>query len=635
MVNGVAEDTIRNIENVTGGSRADTLTGDALANRLAGGADNDVLNGGLGADVLDGGAGVDTADYSDKTASVSVTLNGAENAIVTVGGVAEDTIRNIERVTGGAGNDTLTGDALANMLAGGAGDDVLKGGLGADVLDGGTGADTADYSDKTASVSVTLSGLTNAAVRIDGIVEDTIRNIENVIGGSGNDTLTGDARDNVFRGGLGADVLNGGAGVDTADYSDKKASVSVTLNGATDSIVMVNGVAEDTIRNIENVTGGSRADTLSGDALANMLAGGADNDVLTGGLGADVLDGGAGVDTADYSDKTASVSVTLNGAENAIVTVGGVAEDTIRNIERVTGGAGNDTLTGDALANMLAGGAGDDVLKGGLGADVLDGGTGADTADYSDKTASVSVTLSGPTNAAVRIDGIVEDTIRNIENVTGGSGNDTLTGDVRDNVLRGGLGDDVLNGGAGVDTADYSDKTLSVSVTLNGATNASVSVNGVVEDTIRNIENVTGGSGADTLTGDALANVLVGGGGDDVLVGGLGNDILTGGAGKDQFLFNFSPNPSSNLDSITDFNVVDDTIVLENGVFQAFATAGAIASSAFHIGAAASGINHRLVYDSTTGDLFYDDNGSASGGALQIAKMSAGLSLTHNDFLIV
>ena len=69
--------------------------------------------------------------------------------------------------------------------------------------------------------------------------------------------------------------------------------------------------------------------------------------------GNDVLDGGAGIDTADYSDKTASVAVTLNGATDATVKVGGVAEDTIRNIENVIGGSGNDTLTGDGLVNNL------------------------------------------------------------------------------------------------------------------------------------------------------------------------------------------------------------------------------------------------------------------------------------------
>ena len=108
--------------------------------------------------MLDGGVGIDTADYGDKTASVEVTLNGGSTANVKVNGVVEDTIRNIENLIGGSGNDTLVGDVLANRLEGGAGNDLLKGGGGADVLDGGVGIDTADYGDKTASVDVTLNG---------------------------------------------------------------------------------------------------------------------------------------------------------------------------------------------------------------------------------------------------------------------------------------------------------------------------------------------------------------------------------------------------------------------------------------------------------------------------------------------
>ena len=245
--------------------------------------------------------------------STAVTLNGATNATVTVGAVADDTLRNIENVMGGSGNDILTGDILANTFSGAAGNDLLKGGAGNDVLDGGTGIDTADFSDKTTAVVVTLNGATNATATVGGVAQDTLRNIENVIGGSGNDTLTGDSLANLFRGGAGNDILNGGTGIDTADFSDKTTAVVVTLNGATNATVTVGGIAEDTLRNIENVTGGSGNDILTGDTLANTLDGGFGNDLLKGGAGNDVLDGGAGRDTADFSGATTAVVVALNG----------------------------------------------------------------------------------------------------------------------------------------------------------------------------------------------------------------------------------------------------------------------------------------------------------------------------------
>ncbi len=261
-MDGVVEDSLRNIENVLGGSGNDILSGDSLVNRLEGGSGNDIIKGGNGKDILDGGTGVDTVDYSDKIVTVTLTLSGAAPSVVKINKSTEDTISNFENAIGGSGNDLLTGDALVNRLEGGAGDDALKGAGGNDVLDGGDGIDTADYSDKTTAVSVTLAGATPVTVMVNGVAEDTISNIESIIGGSGNDTLTGDALANRFLGGAGNDALDGGAGIDTADYSDKTTSVVVTLAGATPVTVTVNGVAEDTIVN-SKTSSADRAGTHS------------------------------------------------------------------------------------------------------------------------------------------------------------------------------------------------------------------------------------------------------------------------------------------------------------------------------------------------------------------------------------
>jgi Ca2+-binding RTX toxin-like protein len=681
-VGGTAEDTVRNIENISGGSGNDQFTGDAAANTFRGGLGADVLDGGDGSDtadygdktaslvvtlnganpatvfvgrnaedtlrnieniiggsgndvlagdgfqnVLDGGAGTDMADYSASARGIAVTLNSANDAKVIVGSTAEDTLRNIENVTGSAFADVITGDALANILLGGSGSDLLKGAGGQDVIDGGAGSDTADFSDKTAAVVLALAGAANAIATVGGLAEDTVRNIESIFGGAGADVLTGDGNSNTLRGGAGADSLDGGAGADTVDYRDKTKSVTVTLDGANPVTVKVGGVIEDTIRNFENISGGSAGDTLTGDGLANVLIGNDGADTLRGGLGKDVLDGGNGVDTADYLEKTDAISVTLNGTASAAVLVGGTAEDTIRGVENILSGSGADTLVGDAASNMF---------RGALGADFIDGGAGVDTADYREKTASVDVTLLGASDSFVFVGGVAEDTIRNIENVFGGKGNDTLTGDDFANTLNGndgkdlltgGGGADILDGGAASDSASYRDKTASVSVTLDGATYTTVTVGGVAEDTIRNVENIWGGTGNDSLSGDANANLLSGGG---------GSDILFGGAGADIFQFDFALG-AGNVDAVLDFTA-GDRLFLSKSIFTTL-SGGTLAATQFYAAAdatAAQNANQKIIYDTTSGALYYDADGSLSGHtAVQFAVLSTHPGLTAGDFVLV
>ena len=477
-------------------------------------------------------------------------------------------------------DNTLVGNVGSNTLKGMGGNDVLRGAdsipIGHDTLDGGPGSDTADLTNFTISQFfhvLQLNGDTpvNApgAFIGAGITEgtQTLISIENLWGSVRAENFVGDDRDNTFRGGGGADILDGGGGVNTADYSDKTAPVSVTLNGSTEVTVLVNGVAEDKIKNFQNVTGGSNSDHLTGDGNDNTLvgnaggdtlkggggrdtlSGGEGNDVLMGGADDDTLDGGNGTDTADYSDMTLAVTVTLQTAQQRAlgtpvdVYVGGVAEDTVINIENVYGGSNDDVLIGNDLVNVLHGNAGDDTLRGGAGVDILVGGIGSDTADYGDQSGSVVVTLSADFNSqrtdhtglptVVHIDEVADDKLYTIENITGGSGADHLTGNNLANtlfgggnsdIIKGGGGSDTLDGGDGTDTVDYSEKTVSVHVTLDGATPTTVTVGGHDEDHISNFENIIGGSAGDVLTGDGGANTIDGRGGADTMVGLGGND---------------------------------------------------------------------------------------------------------------
>src|SRR5205085_1888607 len=159
------------------------------------------------------------------------------------------------------------------------------------------------------------------------------RGIENVIGGGGVDRSAERREGKERRGGGSTDFLNGGLGIDTADYSDKTRGVVVTLNGNALANVTVAGVMEDRIRGIENVIGGGGVDVLTGDQNDNLLRGGGSTDFLNGGLG---------IDTADYSDKTRGVVVTLNSNALAVVAVAGLLEASIRGIENVIGGGGVD-----------------------------------------------------------------------------------------------------------------------------------------------------------------------------------------------------------------------------------------------------------------------------------------------------
>ncbi|MEO7221216.1 MAG: calcium-binding protein [Devosia sp.] len=136
------------------------------------------------------------------------------------------------------------------------------------------------------------------------------------------------------------------------------------------------------------------------------------------------------------------------------------------------------------------------------------------------------------------------------------------------------------------------------------------------------------------LAGDDTVKSL---GGDDTLSGGKGKDALNGGKGKDAFVFD-TKLVASNVDTITGFKVKDDTIWLDKDIFTKLGAIGdTIGDKGFW--ASKSGIAHdkndRLIYETDTGKLVYDDNGNKDGHAVLIALLDKGLHLTEADFLIV
>jgi Ca2+-binding RTX toxin-like protein len=159
-------------------------------------------------------------------------------------------------------------------------------------------------------------------------------------------------------------------------------------------------------------------------------------------------------------------------------------------------------------------------------------------------------------------------------------------------------------------------------------------------------DKLIGNGGGDALSGQGGADNLSGGAGADILSGGTGKDILTGGTGKDEFWFLSSGN--TNGDTIKDFTrSQSDKIGLDNEVFTALGLDGNLASSKFkaasNIGATSGGTgvdsNDRVLYDTDTGKVYYDSNGSGAGGRVWVCTVfDTGThhpTLAAGDFIVI
>jgi Ca2+-binding RTX toxin-like protein len=158
------------------------------------------------------------------------------------------------------------------------------------------------------------------------------------------------------------------------------------------------------------------------------------------------------------------------------------------------------------------------------------------------------------------------------------------------------------------------------------------------------VDNLAGNAGNDLIYGGAGNDKLAGGVGSDKIWGGAGKDTLTGNAGKDFFVFdtfNAKTNKKTNVDTIKDFIVKDDSIYLDNAVFKALGKAGTLTkpakmnANAFWTGTAAHDKDDRIIYDNKKGILYYDADGTGKGAAVQIATLSNKAKLTVKDFFVV
>jgi Ca2+-binding RTX toxin-like protein len=316
-----------------------------------------------------------------------------------------DSVVNCDDINGSSHGDTLTGNGVANWIA--------VGNLN-DTVDGLAGEDTYDAAAAATAVTVDLGAGTSTG----GSGTDTLKHIEDVSGSDLDDSLTGDSGANVIygvdgndtmSGGAGnqdgADSFDGGAGIDTVDYSKNTSSTTVHLaDGVTPCAIFATGALCSTGN---GVSGG--VDLIRNDATENAILG-SGNDTFTGSQfnntvwpngGQNALNGcpalvtvTCGIDTVNYSQGyDAGVTVNLAGGgpsggnADAISgftnAVGTAFADNIIGTDlnignSLKGGKGNDTISGNNGPDFVLGGAGNDAIRGGAGEDTLKGQGGKD-----------------------------------------------------------------------------------------------------------------------------------------------------------------------------------------------------------------------------------------------------------------
>lgn len=625
-----------------GGRGDDTLVGGAGDDLLDGGDGDDMLRGQAGVDVFRGGAGRDTVDYSQE--SPFQLLVNLQTNTASGGTGSGDTFDSIENLIGSDDRiDRFVGTAAANHFWGQGGGDYFNGRGGNDILDGGADGDI-------------------------------------LYGEGGNDRIIG---------GSGQDYLDGGAGTDTVLYTGSSTGVTVDLasgsarGGDADGPAQIVGrgtvIRHDILAGFENVVGSSHDDQLIGDMGDNALTGGAGDDVLRGGGGADRLNGGAGLDTADYADANRGVKIDL-----ALGRTGGDTYISIENVsgsgfaDRLVGNQGSNVLTGQGGSDRLFGGSGNDTLLGdfayegdappqpGLGTgyavlgpdatnnsvatafDISDNFSLTEDPDIFDSTTVLHTTvnatgtgeggyyridLAAGTVITIDIDGIADPNVHdswvrlldsegNIVAENDDGGGDPGSATTRDSstvyvveetgtyyILEGEWSPDAPGSG------------WSESVPEGSAYELNVSVEAPL---------------APARPGSAGADRLLGGDGADLLDGGMAADVLIGGRGADSFRFSTALG-GGNVDSIRDFRVADDTILLDSRIFEGLGGEGALSAAAFHRSPAGTAMDaaDRIIYDTNDGILSYDADGTGQADAIIFARLNNVQGLTSDNFIII
>jgi Ca2+-binding RTX toxin-like protein len=594
---------------------------------------------------------------------------------------------NVEQfnVTGTAFDDDFTVAANDSFDAGGGSGDVLR----LD-LETATTAVTVNLSVATNQVSYnstqvnnfeTIGGMTTGSGD-DSITLGEAASSSNgdVNTGAGTDTLTLDYT-NLNYYGYGYGIYNDVDGIYNSYFGTRWIGYSgieklnITGTAFADSLVGFN--------NNDTLSGRDGDDTLEGNDGNDLLKGDGGNDLINGGIGNDSLDGGIGNDS--MSGGTGDDTYIVSNSGDVLTEEASGGTDTVQSSVTYTLAANLENLTltgttaingtGNTLNNILTGNTANNTLNGGVGSDTLIGGNGNDTYVIDNVGDVVTETASGGTDT-VRV-AMNYTLAANLENLiltgntaingTGNTLNNILTGNTANNTLSGGVGSDTLIGGNGDDTYVVDNVSDVVTEVASGGTDLiQSSVSYTLPTEVENLTltgtavvNATGNSLNNTLRGNNSNNTLLGGDGNDVLIansgndsltGGSGNDNLTGGAGADRFVYSSGAAFNATdfgLDKILDFTNTDpDNIVLGLTTFTkltSVAGTGFSNASDFAVvttDASAALSSAFIVYNSNNGNLFYNENGSASGLGLGsnfvdlTRSNGSNPTLTGNDFIL-
>ncbi len=583
--------------------------------------------------ISDGG-GMDTLDASAARAGVYINLTagswlyeGAKASLISAANqsfIGYWTI--IENGIGSSYADTIFGNMAANNLKGksgndaingSGGNDILNGNAGRDTLTGGTGNDIFIFNATPNSSNIdTITDFTPGKdkLQLNRTIFARLAGMKKLAATSFAANAGGKAKDkddylvyNTATGVLSYDADGSGAGaaVQIAILKNKAMlhAEDIQLSGnVVDNEDSGNNGNTGNTGNTNIIQGTIFNDIISGTAKDDLINGLSGNDFITGKAGKDTLNGGIGRDFLQGNQG----NDWLTGGQGSDTLYGGKDNDSLdggTSADLLFGNNGNDSLNGGEGKDFLQGNDGNDFLAGGLGSDTLYGGKNNDT-------------LKGDAGMDLLFGNKGNDSLNGGEGkdfLQGNDGNDFLAGGLGSDTLYGGKNNDTLDGGAGTDLL-FGNKGNDV---LNGG-------NG--KDFLQ------GNGGADSLHGDAGDDILYGGKGNDTLAGGAGTDILYGNKGNDTFILGYS---GSNIDTIADFISREDRIQLNKAFFTELEN-GELDTNLFAANATGSAVDadDRILYNTKTGALFYDADGTGHNAAVQIATLQNKSELKATDLFI-